>query len=121
MLFQIALVRIFSFAIWHHFSFMVISVALLGFSVSGVALHHWPALGRPAHFRAGWYAAAYGLTAILAIVLVAELRVDPEQLARNPVHIVFLLGHYLLLTVPFTFAGLAIVTLLGAHPKKVSF
>ena len=34
---EIALMRIFSFTIWHHFASMVISVALLGFSVAGIA------------------------------------------------------------------------------------
>ncbi len=36
--FEIALVRVFSIAQWHHFAYMIISMALLGFAVSGTAL-----------------------------------------------------------------------------------
>ena len=36
--YEIALVRIFAIVHWHHFAFMVISMALLGFGASGMAL-----------------------------------------------------------------------------------
>ncbi|NNK49759.1 MAG: SAM-dependent methyltransferase, partial [Gemmatimonadetes bacterium] len=36
--FEIALVRVFSIAQWHHFAYMIISMALLGFAVSGTVL-----------------------------------------------------------------------------------
>ena len=36
--FEIALVRAFSIAQWHHFAYMIISMALLGFAVSGTVL-----------------------------------------------------------------------------------
>src|SRR5262245_8593919 len=41
---QICWSRIFSFLIWYHFAFLVISTAMLGFTVGGLLLHlrpHW--------------------------------------------------------------------------------
>src|SRR5690349_20622891 len=43
LLFQVTLVRIFSAAIWYHFAFLVVSIALFGIGASGVAM----ALRRP--------------------------------------------------------------------------
>ncbi len=33
--FEVSLIRVFSFTIWHHFGYVVISTALLGFAASG--------------------------------------------------------------------------------------
>ena len=35
---EILLVRLFSILLWHHFAYMIISVALLGIGASGAAL-----------------------------------------------------------------------------------
>ncbi|HYW36684.1 MAG TPA: hypothetical protein VE957_01095 [Terriglobales bacterium] len=35
---EVVLVRAFSFGLWHHFAYMVISIALLGFGASGTLL-----------------------------------------------------------------------------------
>jgi hypothetical protein len=39
---QIAWTRIFSFMIWYHFAFLVISIAMLGFSVGGLSINLRP-------------------------------------------------------------------------------
>jgi hypothetical protein len=48
--FEIVLLRIFSFTIWHHFAFMVISVALLG--VRSAASYCSSSRARPSRRRA---------------------------------------------------------------------
>ena len=44
LLFEITLTRVFSVAQWYHFAFMVVSLALLGFGVSGSFLSLFPRL-----------------------------------------------------------------------------
>ena len=39
--YQVILVRAFSIGQWHHFAYMVISIALLGFGASGTLLAAW--------------------------------------------------------------------------------
>ncbi len=120
MLFELVLTRIFSFTIWHHFSFMVISVALMGFAVSGIVLQLYPALGVPAPQRAAHYAVLFALTAVLAVALVTRIPFDPTHIAQEPGQVVALAVYYLTLVVPFTFAGLAIVSLLNGYPGDVN-
>jgi SAM-dependent methyltransferase len=120
LLFELDLIRIFSFTIWHHFTFMVISVALLGFGLSGVILQVRPALGEPAAPRAAWYALLFGATAVFAVMLLAGLPLDPTRLPRDPGQIPVLFAYYAVLVVPFTFAGLAVATLLKGYAAQAT-
>ena len=45
---QIGWTRIFSFMIWYHFAFLVISTAMLGFTVGGLLLNLRPGSASPA-------------------------------------------------------------------------
>src|SRR5512135_3300423 len=44
LLLELALTRVLSVALWYHFGFLVISMALLGFGASGVTLALWQEL-----------------------------------------------------------------------------
>jgi len=114
---EVALVRIFSFTIWHHFAFMVLSVALLGFAVSGTLLRLLPTLGTPPRARASLYAILFAGSAFVALLVVARASFDPTRIAEDPAEIGYLLLHYVALLVPFTFAGPAGVTLLRSFPQ----
>jgi hypothetical protein len=116
MVFEIVLLRTFSFSIWHHFAFMVISIALLGFAVSGVLLELKPSLGTPPARRAAQWSLGFGISAMGAISVVTRIPFDPTEIGENPLVLGYLLLYYLVLVVPFTFAGLGIVTLLGGWP-----
>jgi hypothetical protein len=120
MLFEIALTRIFSFTIWHHFAFMVISIALLGFGISGVVLHLRPRLGRPPLRGAAWCAAGFAGFAILAVLVLTRLPFDPSQIAVQRVQLLYLLLYYVVLLVPFVLAGLALVVLLNGFAGAVN-
>lgn len=121
MVFELALTRIFSFTIWHHFAFMVLSVALLGFAAAGVALQFRPATGATARRRAAWAALLFALTALVAVRVVVELPFDAKEIARQPQQLGWLLAHYACLIVPFAAAGFAVVSLLGAYPARVAW
>src|SRR5580692_6977282 len=41
LVFEIGLTRIYSATIWYHFAFVVISMALLGWGLGGLAVHLW--------------------------------------------------------------------------------
>ena len=110
--FEIVLLRIFSFTIWHHFAFMVISVALLGVAVSGVVLQLVPRASEPAPRRAAQYALSFAGLAVAAVALIGRLPLDPTQLADGAGPWLRLFGYYLALLLPLTAAGLAVGTLL---------
>ena len=59
-MFEIALTRVFAIMMWHHFTYMVISIGLLGFGASGSLLtatgigKKEGAAGRPAPLHVFW-------------------------------------------------------------------
>ncbi|MBX3027360.1 hypothetical protein KF840_20875 [bacterium] len=119
MLVEIALTRIFSFTIWHHFAFMVLSVALLGFAVSGVVLALAPQLREHPLGGAAWCAAGFAAAVLAAVGLVTHVPFDPTRLAVERAQLAYLVLTYAVLVVPFTLAGLAIVLLLTAFAASV--
>ena len=111
------LARYFALTQWHHLSFMVISVALLGFSASGT----WLNLVATRQERSGAGAAqavsgaerrlrraAAGM-AVSAVAMFLVLRLLPLDFFRipsEPIQLLYLALSYLGCAVPFFFAGL---------------
>ena len=121
--FEVLLVRLYAIVQWHHFAFMIISIALLGYGVSGtfIAL----AQGRlMARFVPVWQAnaALFGLTSVAAFALVQRLPFNALAVVWEPSQLLNLAVMYLVLMVPFFFAancvGLAFVAF-GAAPGRV--
>jgi hypothetical protein len=117
---EVLLMRLYAIAQWHHFAYMIISIALLGFGASGTFL----AIARNwllARFLKAWQtnAAAFGLTAAFGYALARNFMVNPFELAWDPVQGVVLLWTYLVLMVPF-FCGANCVGLAFMHfPDRI--
>jgi hypothetical protein len=109
--FEVLLARIFSITQWHHLSFMVVSIALFGFAASGSVLCLAEGI-RPGMLAERSLHRAILLLCILlpASLLMAfeglnRLPMDYFRLLFEPVQAVYLLLAYLLLVLPFLFAG----------------
>ena len=107
--YEVVLVRLFAIVQWHHFAYMVISLALLGFGASGtlVALLREPLLRR---FDLAYPLAAllFAVTAPLSFQLAERLPVDALELLWTPRQWFLLAGVYLLLALPFLAAATAL-------------
>lgn len=114
---EIALTRLFSFALWYHSAFMSISVALLGFGVSGIVVSGSRRLREASIEQIGAVSCAcFALSAILALACFSWIPIDPAGLGRDWLPSLALALDFLLLTVPFFFAGLTIVTVISRLP-----
>jgi spermidine synthase len=100
--YEILLMRLFLITQWHHFSYMVISLALLGYGASGtfIALAREWLLKR---FRAVFATAAslFGVTAIVSYVVSQRLPFNPLEVVWDPYQQLYLFCLYLLLAIPF--------------------
>lgn len=117
--FEINLTRLFSVAQFYHFAFMIVSLALLGYGVSGTALALAPALraGQP-RATLGWLALAMSLSSLGAYALTNWLPFDSFSLVWDGRQFWILAAHYAALSSPFFFCGLAVGCLLSAAPLK---
>jgi len=104
--YEVLLIRLFSIIQWHHFAYMIISLALLGYGASGTYLTFVRSRWVPGFLRYFVInASLFGLSAILCFLMVQRLPFNTLEMFWDPVQWFFLLLSYLLLAVPFFFAA----------------
>jgi spermidine synthase len=117
--YEILLMRLFSIALWYHFAYMVISVALLGFGAAGslIFLLHDKIRAR----MEGCLVTLAGLLGIsfsLAFSLSQKVGFDPLNLIWQGREWYRLLLVYLLLSCPFLLAGGIVGIILSSAGEK---
>ncbi|MFK7739118.1 MAG: hypothetical protein AB8H80_02255 [Planctomycetota bacterium] len=121
-LFEIALTRVFAIMMWHHFTYMVISIGLLGFGASGslmTATRLGEKEGRAERLLV-WTSLGYGLSVVLAFFFTTFVRIDSLSLKDKPENILALLMIYLIIFVPFLLGGLGIGLVLTRFVRSVN-
>jgi hypothetical protein len=119
--YEVLLIRLLSIVQWHHFASVIISLALLGLGASGAVL----TLARPwllARFERAYVTslAGFGATSLACYALAQRVPVNGAELlwdARQPW---LMLCVYLLLAVPFGFAGCALGLALTRYRMRIA-
>ena len=116
--YEVLLTRLFSIIQWHHFAYMMISVALLGYGAAGafVALAARQTLlpRFDAAFAGG--AVLFGITAVAGFSLAQRVAFNPLEILWDPEQPLRLLVVYGLLFVPFFCAAGASASRSPASP-----
>ena len=117
--YEILLARLLAIVHWHHFAYMIIAVALLGFGAAGslVAVLQEPLLKR---FRLSFGLAAlgFGAGAPLAFALAQSLPFNALEIAWDRTQPAWLFALYLVLSLPFLSAALALALAFRAHAAR---
>ncbi|RMF23563.1 MAG: hypothetical protein D6760_05105, partial [Deltaproteobacteria bacterium] len=116
---EICLTRIFSFTINYHFAYLTIAVALLGFGSAGSVLASYPDLGGTVRRRFVLASSAAAVATILALAFSAVVRFNPVAIGSNPRALATLALYYVVVTVPFFFAGVGVATVFSARPERI--
>lgn len=109
--FQLALMQVLSIVQWHHFAYMVISVAMLGFGAAGTVLAFFrQRLLKHIRLWLPVLMISCGVTMALVMYLsqLSFIRFDSYMLFANYTHVGRLLLTYLLFFIPFLLGALAI-------------
>jgi spermidine synthase len=119
--YEILLMRLFSIIQWHHFAYMVISLALLGYGVSGVflaLLRDWLS------DRFEWLFPSaillFGIAVPCCFWLAQLLPFNPAELFWAPSQLLYLFVLYLLLALPFFLAASAVGLALYRFREQVA-
>ncbi|MCU7834613.1 MAG: SAM-dependent methyltransferase [gamma proteobacterium symbiont of Taylorina sp.] len=119
--YEILLMRLFSIIQWHHFVYMIISLALLGYGISGtlVALLQ-KTLKR--HFQMTYplLLFLFSISSFSCFLLAQSLPFNPETILWDSQQIGYLLGIFLLLSIPFVMAASAICQLFIQYPEQIA-
>ncbi len=107
--YEVLLTRLFAIVQWHHFAFMAISIALLGFGVSAAALALWrkaAELHLNALFVVG--AVTFAVTSPAAFLLAQHIPFNALELVWDPTELLGLGAIYVVLAIPFTAGAVCI-------------
>jgi len=119
---EVALTRVFSVMLWSHYTFMVISTALLGFGAAGALLAVRPKMEGEDRIRRSLsrLSLAFSITTLAAVMASTRLGFDPTKILTSPGDTLKLCLVYTFTAVPFFFAGLAICRLLTVSSAQVN-
>ncbi|MFP3943768.1 MAG: hypothetical protein ACLFWF_07735 [Alphaproteobacteria bacterium] len=118
--YEILLMRLYSIVQWHHFAFMIISIALMGYGASGTFL----AFARSRllrHFLPAWRISAvlFGISAYGGFALTQRLAFNPLEITWEPRQLLLLSATYALLLLPFFFAATCIGLAFARHGGRI--
>jgi len=123
--YEILLMRLLSIVHWHHFAYMIISLALLGYGASGTFI----AICRrylQARFELAFAISGllFAVTMVACFVIGQLVPFNALEVVWNPRQVIYLSGMYLVFFVPFFFAasciGLAL-TFLRTQISRIYF
>ncbi len=114
--YEITLTRIFSIALWYHFAFMIISIAMLGIGASGTLMSLYPKLRDISYI--GLYSLLLGVSICLSYVCSNQIPFDPVKLSWSRMQLFYIGMYYIMLSTPFFFTGLIIATTLASLSER---
>ena len=118
--YEILLMRLFSILQWHHFAYMIISIALLGFGASGAFItlaQRWLVERYAVSFAAS--AALFGITALASFAIVERLPFNALEIIWDPRQLGWLAASYALLVLPFFFGAICIGLAFCRYPEQI--
>lgn len=119
--YEILLIHLFSIIRHHHFAYMVISLALLGYGLSGTCLAIWR-LRLIRQYPLVYISCIifFGCSVLGSFLLAQEIPFNGDALIWDKYQLVYLCGQFLLLLLPFFFAATAIGASLVVFSNKIS-
>ncbi len=116
LIFEVSLIRLFSIYLSYHFAFMVISIAMLGIGSAGTILS-FSSSGQlsessipQSEKRLAVYALLAGISIILSYIVSNHIPFDPVRLSWQRSQVFYVALYCIVLSIPFFFAGILIVT-----------
>jgi len=117
---ELALMRCLSVMGWHHFSYLVLSTALLGFGASGTLLTLvGPSLERRFGISCAGLTLTFGLSVPLCFRAAQALPLDPQYVLYSSHQAALMVAYHLLLFVPFLLGAMVIGLSLMHFSKRV--
>jgi len=112
--YEVTLTRLFAIQQFHHFAFLVVSMAVMGFAASGLALSIWPRGPRPWNL-----ALAFSLSALVAYTVLLYLPFDSYSIAWDRRQVAILGMYFLAAGTPFLFAGWTAAAAMAAAGERL--
>jgi spermidine synthase len=103
--YQVCLLRIFSVADYYHFAFMIVSISLLGFGISGSFLYFFINRFKNQNLIFIIFGFGFSVSVLLSFFVTNLIPFDSFKIAWELRQLWFLAVYYLFLVLPFFFGG----------------
>jgi len=104
-LYQICLLRIISISDYYHFAFLIVSIALLGFGISGSFMYFFINRFKSQPLILLIFSLGFSISIIASFIITNLIPFDSFKIAWELKQIFYLAAYYLLLVTPFFFGG----------------
>jgi spermidine synthase len=121
--YEILLARLFAIIQWHHFAYMIISLALLGYGISGAFLSIFAAQLKK-HYSTTFIIniILFGLAVLSCFLIAQQIPFNAEEILWDRRQLAWLFAIYLLLMLPFFFVANAIglsMMVMGSNISRI--
>ena len=114
--YEILLMRLFSIIQWHHFAYMIIGLALLGYGMSGTLVSIFQNRLKTNYIQLYLACIAlFALSSLICFLIAQYIPFNAEEILWGWHQAVYLICIFLLLSVPFFFAATAICLTFICH------
>ncbi|MGH8537076.1 MAG: SAM-dependent methyltransferase [Gammaproteobacteria bacterium] len=118
--YEVLSIRLLSIVSWHHLAYMVMSLALLGYGVSGTfILLASRLIERAPELAYVINAVLFGISSVGCFLAAQTMLVNPAQMLWEGQQVVRLAAMYLLLSLPFFFASNCIAIAIVRHKRHL--
>src|SRR3972149_12338395 len=104
-LYQVCLLRIISVSDYYHFAFLIVSVALLGFGISGSFLYFFINRLKNPNLIKPFFAFNFSISIFISFILINHIPFDSFKIAWEIRQVFYLAAYYFFLLLPFFFGG----------------
>ena len=121
--YEILLARLFAIIQWHHFAYMIISLALLGYGISGAVLSIFATQFKK-HYTSTFIIniVLFGLSILSCFLIAQQISFNAEEILWDRQQLMWLFAIYLLLMLPFFFVANAIglsMMVMGSNISRI--
>ncbi len=116
---QILQTRIFSFTLWHHLAYMVITVAMMGMSAAGTWLATRKKEPERPYLSLALHSALFGISTLISLAIVVRIPLD-TYMADKALQLGYVFLYYMALIFPYFFAGVVISLLFRIARERIN-
>lgn len=115
---EVALTKIFAVLFFHHFAFLIISIALLGYAAAGVYLSIKEDY-RPFYQKLSFYSLSMGVLLLVVFKVILQIPLDFTALPQFK-QMLYLIAYVVFLLIPFFIAGLLLSLIFSMLTEKAN-
>ncbi|MEE8305828.1 MAG: hypothetical protein V3R81_01115, partial [Gammaproteobacteria bacterium] len=118
---EVALTKFFAYKIYHHFTYAVLSLVILGFGAAGVFVYlRSSVFGPDSWANVAKYGVYYAVTLMVSLLIFCWTPLDPYNDSFSPwLRSLSLPFYFILFTIPFFFAGVCVCYTLAQSKRPV--